>query len=209
MIFLSDDYVTKYSDVISYLLGRSHNESYSFDYIQKTIAYSETINEFEKSNVTQIAFSSLEKIYFNTFPNNSNAFTFSEYNAYGWCGYIYVHLFLKMQITFEALFYLIPFEEMLGLYHLYHEMSISQIEEYASNKLKHTMLDIVMKNVKISNNELAKITGISKATINALRYNKRDIAKLEADKLLSISQALNIKMETLLPSIHLHFYYQK
>ena len=209
MIFLADDYISKYGDTISYLLARSYSEKYTFDYIQKTIAYSKAINEFEKSNVTIIAFSSSADIYNDVFPKNNNNFTFSEYNAFGWCGYVYIHLFLKMEITFEALFYLIPFEEMLGLYHLYHEMSISQIEEYASNKLKRTMLDIVMKNVKISNNELAEITGISKATINALRYNKRDIAKLEADKLLSISQALNIKMETLLPSIHLHFYYQK
>ena len=67
------------------------------------------------------------------------------------------------------------------------------------------MLDIVMKTKKVSNQDLSKLTGISVSTISALRYGKRNIAKLEADKLLLIANCLDVKMETLLPSIHLQF----
>ncbi len=203
MIYLSDDYVTKYGDVISYLLSRSYNEDYSFDYIQRSISYSTMINELEKSNVTIIAFSSMEKIYSDIFPKHDNAFIFNEYDAFGWSGYIYMHLFLTMQITFEALFYVIPFEQMLSLYNLYHEMSTTQMDDYFHETLKYSILDIIMKANKISNVDLAKKTNLSVGTINALRYNKRDIAKLEANKLLLLANALNVKMETLLPSIHL------
>jgi len=205
MIYLSDDYVTKYGDVISYLLSRSYKEDYSFDAIQKSISYSTMINELEKSNVTIIAFSSMEKIYSDIFPKHDNEYIFSEYDAFGWSGYIYMHLFLTMQITFEALFYVIPFERMLSLYKLYHEMSLTQIDNYFHETLKYSILDIVMKAKKISNSELAERTQLSVSTINALRYNKRDIAKLEANKLLLLANALNVKMETLLPSIHLEF----
>ena len=161
------------------------------------------VSELEKSNITLIAFSSMEKLYNEIFSPHENQYIFDEYNAIGWSGYVYIHLFLKFQITIEALFYVIPVEEMLSLFKLFHEMSITQMEEYYREKLKFSLLDIVMKAKKISNSDLSKKTGISTATINALRYNKRDISKLESNKLLLIANALNVKMETLLPSIHL------
>ena len=203
MIYLSDDYVTKYSDVISYLLSRSYSEGYSFDFIQKNISYSKMMFELEKSNVTTIAFSSMEKIYYEIFPVRTNDFIFDEYGPFGWVGLMYVHLFLKKQLTLEAIFYVIPIEQMLHLYHLYHEMSLTEIDDYFDDVLKYSILDIVMKNQKISNTDLSKKTGISSATIKALRYGRRNLNKLESEKLLFIAQALNIKMETLLTSIHL------
>lgn len=205
MIYLSDDFVTKYSDTFSYLLARSFNEHYSFDFIQKRIAYSQVINELEKSNVTLIAFSSMERIYSGVFPEHENNFVFNPYDAFGWSGYVYIHLFLKIKITIEALFFLIPLEEMLRLYPLYHEMSISQIEGFVFGLLKYSMLDVVMKAKKMSNKELSNKTGISISTINALRYKKRDIDKLEAHKLMLIAHILNVKIETLLQSIDLKF----
>ena len=203
MIFLSDDYVEKYTNTLSYLIGRSIYEGYSFDYIEKSIAYSLPISELEKSNITIFAFSSVEKIYQYIFPIQDNNYSFSIYDIYGWVGYTYMNLFLKLEITFEALFYVIPIEEMLNLYNLYHEMSFSKMVDYTKEKMKYSLLDMVMKRRGISNQELSNKTGISISTINALRYNKRDISKYEASKLLLLSRYLNVKMETLLPNIHL------
>ncbi len=203
MIYLSDDYLTKYQDAISYLLGRSYSEGYSFDYIEKTISYSHLICELEKSNITTIAFSSFEKMYSEIFPFNENNYIFDEYNIFGWCGYAYMHLFLYKQITFEALFYVIPFSKMMELYKLYHEMNITRLDDYVNEVLKYSILDIAMKKNDMSSNKLSNLTGLSISTINALRYNKRDISKLEAGKLLKIANVLRVKMETLLPSIDL------
>ena len=125
MIYLSDDYVEKYINALSYLIGRSHHEGYSFDHIEKSIAYSIPINELEKSNITIFAFSSIEKIYNYIFPTSDNDYVFSMYDIFGWVGYTYMHLFLDLEITFEALFYIIPIQDMLNLYNLYHEMSFS------------------------------------------------------------------------------------
>lgn len=204
MIYLSDDYVEKYINALSYLIGRSHHEGYSFDHIEKSIAYSIPINELEKSNITIFAFSSIEKIYNYIFPTNDNDYVFSMYDIFGWVGYTYMHLFLELEITFEALFYIIPIQDMLNLYNLYHEMSFSQMIDYTKEKMKYSILDIVMKRKNISNRELSKNTNVSISTINALRYVKRDISKLEANKLLLISRYLKVKMETLLPNIHLN-----
>ena len=62
-----------------------------------------------------------------------------------------------------------------------------------------------MKKRNISSNELSTITNISLSTINGLRYNKRDINKLESNKLLTLSSALNVRMESLLTDIQLQF----
>ena len=40
--------------------------------IEKTIAYSSPINELEKSDVTSIAFSSMEALYNTVFPSHEN-----------------------------------------------------------------------------------------------------------------------------------------
>lgn len=205
MIYLSDDYISKYSDTLSYLIARSYKEGYSLDYIEKVISHSLMINELEKSNITIIAFSSMEKIYSEIFTMNDNNFKLNIYDEFGWVGNIYMHLFLSLKITFESLFLIVPIKEMLDLYNLYHEMSYSQILEYVKEKNKYSTLDIVMKRRDISNSKLSAITGMSISTIRALRYNKRDISKLEAHKLLLLANALNVKMETLLPDIGLMF----
>lgn len=203
MIYLSDDYVTHYCDALSYLISRSYHEGYTFDHIEKTISYSRIIEEFERSNITLIAFTSMQRIYDDIFKSKENNFVLDIYDEFGWAGSTYMHLFLSMNITFEALFNIIPIKKMLDLYKLYHEMSFSQILDYAKSIIDSSLLDVIMKNKGWTNERLAKETNINIATIKALRYGYRDIRKTEADKLLSISRALNIKMETLLPDIHL------
>ena len=203
MIYSSDDYITKYCDTIAYIIGRSYSEKYSFDVIQKRLSYSSMINQLERSNPTLLAFDSMEKNYFSIFPELTNNYVFSPYDVFGWMGQIYIHLFLAKQVTFEALFYLLPISRLMSMYPIYHEMSVSQIDDYLNEQYKYTMLDIIMKDRKISNNQLSKLTNISISTINALRYNVRDISKLEAQKLLTIAQSLDVKIETLLPSINL------
>lgn len=206
MIYLSDDYVTKYQDTISYIIERAIEEQYSIPYIERTIAYSDVFSSLEKSNITKIAFSSMEFIYHELFPlKDNNNFVVDIYGKYGWIGYIYLHLFFDLRITFETLFIVCPIKEMLSMYHLYHEMDYVQTLNYVKSLVKYSYLDNIMKSKDISSASLANMTGIPFATINALRYGKRNISKLEASKLYKIATALNMKMESLLPSLPLVF----
>ena len=204
MIYLSDDYIAKYCDTLSYIIERSVYEQYSFNHIERSIAYSMMINELEKSDVSIIAFSSSEDIYHQIFPLKDNdGFIQDIYSNYSWASYIYMHLFLDLEITFESLFFIVPLEEILSLYHLYHEMDYSQTLSYVKDKMERSTLNIIMKRKKISSNKLSSLTNTSISTIKALRYSYRDIDKIEARKLLLIANCLNVKMESLLPSIHL------
>ena len=177
MIYLFDDYVEKYQNTFTYILGRAIEEKYSFEYIEKTIAYSQTCFELEHSNVTTIAFSSSEKIYSDIFPLQDNLIDIDIYGPYGWIGYVYIRLFLDLKTTFEFLFYVLPIEEALKRYKLYHEMDYTQLLRYVKEKIKYTHLDMIMESKKISSNKLSAAANISFSTINALRYGKRDFDK--------------------------------
>lgn len=204
MIYLSDDYLTKYQDVLAYILERAASEKYSFSYIEKVVAYSEPFSELEKSNITYIAFSSSEFIYNKLFPEkNNNGFISNIYGPYGWAGYNYIKLFLDLQITFETLFIIFPLQKMLDAYHLYHEMDYSQLLQLVKSEIKFSYLNMIMTAKKYSSSLLAEKTGIPFSTINALRYGDRDIDKYESIKLLKISNVLGVKMSSLLTSIQL------
>lgn len=204
MIFLGDDYMVKYQDSFGYLIGRAVEEQFSYDFIEKSISYSKAFAELEMSNPVDIAFSSMQKLYFDIFPAyTSTTFEYDPYGIYGWLGYVYIHLFLKLQITFETLFIIFPLEEAVNSYNLYHEMDITNLINYIKEKVKYSYLDLIMINRGYSSNLLATKSGVSFTTIQALRYNKRDILKLESFKVLAISRTLNVKMESLLSNIRL------
>lgn len=206
MIYLSDDYIEKYQDTLGYVLARSIKSKNSFSYIQKSISYSQAFSELEQSNVTLIAFSSFEKIYDSIFyDQEDNNFTYNPYDEFGWLGFIYFHLFLHFKLTFEGLFIVFPLETALNSYHLYHEMDVSQIDLFFKEQIRYSILDIIMKHENVSTKDLSDHTGISFATINALRYGKRDIRKLEAQKLIDIAFDLKVKPETLIGPLPLKF----
>ena len=204
MIYLSDDYLTKYGDVIGYLIGRAIGENYSHLYIEHSISYSSMIYELERSNITTIAFSSCEAIYQNIFPKKDNkGYIYSPYDIYGWLGYIYLHLFLDLEITFELLFILLPINEAIDMYPLYHEMDYLKTLEYVKSKIKYTYLDLIMNNKNLSSKDIANSSGIPFSTIQALRYGKRDIDKLEAYKILLLANSIGVKIESLMTNINL------
>lgn len=206
MIYLGTDYFNKYQDTIGYIIGRAIEEKLSYSFIEESISYSKAFSQFEKSNVTEIAFSSMQKLYYDIFPlYASKEFDYNPYDIYAWIGYAYVHLFFELQLTFEALFIVFPISEAIHKYNVYHEMDISQLINYVKEKIKYSSFDLIMNYKNISSNDLSTITGISFSTIQALRYNKRNIDKLECKKLLILSNALNVKMESLLSHINLDF----
>ena len=206
MIYLGDDYIEKYESVIAYLIGKAIEERYSLSYIQSVIANSKMCDELEKSNITTIAFTSKEKIYDDIFnPTITSNVNISPYSVFGWLGYIYIHLFFDLKVTFEYLFLLLPIEEAINLYPLYHEMDYSQLLQYVKEQDKLSHLYVVMNNRNISSQKLSNITGISNSTITALKYSNRDFDKLEVKKAIIICDTLNVKVTTLINELPLSF----
>lgn len=206
MIYLSDDYVTTFQDALGYIIGRTISNGYSPRFVERTIAYSSAFSLLERSDITELAFSPKEYIFERMFEINiSNEYEYSPYDVYGWLGYTYIRLFFDLKTTFESLFFVLPIDEAINMYPLYHEMDYLQTLEYLKGKVKYSLLDVIMTYRKISSQKLSRLSGVSYSTITALRYGKRDINKLEGSSLLKLSNTLRVKMESLLTDINLIF----
>ncbi len=206
MIYLSDDYVSKYQDALGYVIGRAISEGFAPRHIEKAIAYSSPFSMFEKSNITDIAFSSYEKLYETIFDTEGiNEYMYNPYDCFGWLGYTYIRLFFDLRITFEALFVILPIDKAINMYHLYHEMDYRQTLEAVKESIKYTIFDVIMKTKNISVKRLSELSNVSVSTISSLRYGSRDINKLEVSSCLKIANALNVKIESLLTDINLIF----
>ena len=207
MIFLADDYICKYQEALTAVIYVGCKMNFSPFYIERSISYSKTFSEFEKSNVTLIAFSSIDETIKDIYHNDQRLCSndYDIYDEYGWLGYIYIKLFFSLNTTFENLFVVLPIEDALAKYHIYHEMDFSQIEDYVKTKFEYSYLNMHMKKQKISTSELAKASGVNESTIRAIRYGKRDPNKLDLINAMKLSEALHIKTESIANDISLVF----
>ena len=196
MIYQAYDYIDKYVETLTYIFCRALHNNYSFDYIQERIYKSEMIREFEESNVTLIAFDSYEKNYKSIFGDMDD-FNYERNNTLNWIAYAYIYLFINKKITFEFLFLLFPLEKMFEIFPIYHEMGISRLDGLFHEETKHSLLDAIMNKRKITSKKLSEQTGISISTIKALRYNKRDMNKLQYSYVRKIAEVLKIKTDSL------------
>ena len=204
MIYTSYDYISKYSDTLAEIIALAKLDKYSFEYIEKTLSSSKMIDEFEYSDITLIAFTSLSRLYRSLFPDAKASINdIALFDSSYWIGETYIRIFLKYKLTFEAIFTYLPLEIMERQYALYHEMDEGQFDEYFESLLKENILSKIMSKKSITSVLLAKKTGISLSTIRSLKEGKRDIHKISADKLEKIAAALNIKLRTLLYPITL------
>lgn len=203
MIYTADDYIEKYQSVLGHLFSKAIGLRYSYSFIERKIAYSDVFSEFERSNITLIAFNDNEKIYDAIFGNSENDLIRVNDSIYEWLGFVYIHLFLKFKVTFEMLFIALPIEKALGMYRLYHEMDITQMEKVFCDAITPSSLAQIMKCKKITTKDLSGRTSIPLATIRSLKYGYRSIDKLESYKLAELAFSLNVKVETLLSSIPL------
>ena len=204
MIYTTYDYLSKYSDTLSEIIALAKLDNYSFKHIENVIAHSQMINELEYSNITMIAFSSSSMLYRSLFPNGkANINDIPLFDSNYWIGEMYIHIFLKYKLTFESIFAFIPLEIMNQQYELYHEMDISQFDEYFESLLKEGPLSKFMQINKISSTKLSEKTGISLSTIRSIKEGKRNINKMQSAQLEKISVALNVKLRSLLNPISL------
>lgn len=101
----------------------------------------------------------------------------------------------------EILAYL-PLDEILGMYHTYHEMDVMRFAEAASEKITArkpgTNLKICRTLVGYSQSQLAKESGVPIRQIQLFEQRKRDINKAASETLLKLSKALYCKIEDLM-----------
>ena len=112
-------------------------------------------------------------------------FEAKEDNSYGiyndayWCGQNYFDLHIKTQKSFVYIFLKLPFEELMNVYSIFHEMDFTSLLEYFHKKEKEkTILRILCEEKRCSLNDISKATTLN---FNVLKkYNSSDEALYKA-----------------------------
>lgn len=166
---------------------------------------SKYVMEIEKGNLFEISDISVEEGYHSIVGNNiAKDDSFGIYNDAYWCGHCYFELFLTLHKPFSYLFLKLPLAEMLDLYKVYHEMDISQLEEYFHDREKEeTILRLLCKRHRCSINKLSKATGISVNTLNKYRSSDKSIYNASFQNIYRISKYLDTPISLFVEELQL------
>ena len=166
---------------------------------------SKYVMEIENGNLIEISDISVEEGYHSIVGNNiAKDDSFGIYNDAYWCGYCYFELFLTLHKPFSYLFLKLPLAEMLDLYKVYHEMDISQLEEYFHDREKEeTILRLLCKRHRCSINKLSKATGISVNTLNKYRSSDKSLYSASFQNIYRISKYLDTPISLFVEELQL------
>lgn len=166
---------------------------------------SKYVMEIENGNLIEISDISVEEGYHSIVGNNiARDDSFGIYNDAYWCGHRYFELFLTLHKPFSYLFLKLPLAEMLDLYKVYHEMDISQLEEYFHDREKEeTILRLLCKRHRCSINKLSKATGISVNTLNKYRSSDKSLYSASFQNIYRISKYLDTPISLFVEELQL------
>lgn len=153
------------------------------DFIDIIIS-TETINGFSKK----------EKII-----NTKQPLTF---DMYYWAGWAIAHLQYQTNLSFYLIDKYMPITRVLELYPTLHEADISKFIEVAKTYLIEEKQETNLKKIRtasgLSQNNLAKISGVDLRSIQMYEQKRNDINKAQVVTLLKLSKVLGCKIEDLL-----------
>ena len=116
-----------------------------------------------------------------------------------WLGYTLSYMQWYFNKPYTFLINAFPCSELILYYFPYHEMDVRKsIDLFAARLNLESPLKRLRKEKKLSQKELALLSGIPIRNIKAYEQNKVDISNAQVKTLYSLSKALNCKIEDLL-----------
>ena len=189
-----------FRNVMALILSFGHDFSFRSSVVEKRIGKSEYFIAVENNLDEYILYASHKRILSSFYYDvDTTKWKYKIYNEYAWLSELYLRIQREMKITFEAIFLVLPILEGLKLFRVYHEMNFEHsIELFKEMYNKHSIMWNAMKRRDVSISELSNNCGLSYSMISALRQRKKNINKVAAQNLLSISKYLGVRIETLL-----------
>lgn len=157
-----------------FVLATSHEmHMHSFTY---HLSRSDFVKNIEKGHFVDIANKKTEELFFEICHNSlAEDDSFGVYNAAYWCGEAYFYLFNKLHKSFSYIFLKLPFEKLIDLYDIFHEMDYSSLLNYFNEHEKDkTILRVLCEQKCCSISKLSKAIGVSVNTLS--KYNASDEA---------------------------------
>ena len=152
----------------------------NFKSFTNMLSNSSFIESIEKDKYNDLFNKPIEQLLFSI-----TGFETKEDNSYGiyndayWCGQNYFDLHMKTKKSFVYIFLKLPFEELMNVYSIFHEMDFTSLLEYFRKKEKEkTILRILCEEKRCSLNDISKATTLN---LNVLKkYNSSDEALYKA-----------------------------
>ena len=117
-----------------------------------------------------------------------------------WVGWMLTHYQWYSSRTFKSILDTVPYDELLGLYETLHEADIQKSYKvmdahFASSESR---LKMVRKQCGLTQDALAKESGVSLNTIRAYERKSKDLNKAQIDIIMRLAKALKCEVTDLL-----------
>lgn len=116
-----------------------------------------------------------------------------------WVGWVLSYTSWYLNIPYKILLSAIPINKLILYYFPYHELDISRIVDLFKNKIKiYSILKTLRKEKKLSQNDLAILSGVPIRNIQAYEQGSIDISSARADSLYNLAKVLDCSIEKLI-----------
>ena len=206
---LENLYIEDYQDLIGNVFEIALID-YEFDpgFFSFVFSKSKTCREMENGNPFYIAGKSPEEIISLVLKENGmreetifaprNVRKEQEY----WAGWVLAYYQMKSKCRYRDIFAKLPLLSLLNMYPKYHEMdierSIEEIDRRMDLSNKETNLKRFREMMRLSQSELARISGVKVRMIQLYEQRENDIDKAQVKTLYRLSKALKCHIEDLL-----------
>lgn len=117
-----------------------------------------------------------------------------------WAGWILAIAQWELNLPFKKILEAIPFSSIIGMYHPYHEADESKSIEAIRERLpaKENGLKLMRKKRKLTQEQLAMLSGVNIRSIRSYEQGENDILKARVGTLQMLSSALYCNIEDLI-----------
>lgn len=119
-----------------------------------------------------------------------------------WGGWVLAYYQWLRDYSFRHIINAVTFHDVLGLYHVFHEMDIEKFVDEMDKRLTAFYTDTALKRRRmisgLSQSALADRSGVPLRQIQLFEQRRRDIRKAQSETVLMLSKALSCDMESLL-----------
>ena len=193
------------AEFFDYAVNVCHFEANYFSELFVQSGYAE---QFERGNPAIVAGMSgielAEKVIIYAYPNwkpVDRGFVQERTSVY-WTGWALAEYQWATCKRFKDIFSRISLDEVISMYHVYHEMDIVHFIEDMNKRYdaakQETRLKTIRENRGISQAELAKLSGVKLRSIQMYEQKGNDIDKAQAQTVYKLSRVLGCMIEDLL-----------
>lgn len=125
--------------------------------------------------------------------------SFGIYDDSYWCGTAYFYLYQKTNQPLPYILLKLPFDRLIDLYPVYHEMDYSTLyERYLEIEKEHTIIELLTELNKTFLSELSRALNISINTMKTYKKNDEHLYKASFDNVYKIGNYYNVPLRLFL-----------